>query len=259
MSLVSLLLTLAALSPQDQESPTEQPIPTLTLEAAGWIARPSGNIYITRGSRAGTATTARVDHEIDPEVAVTPLLEARLRFWGEHAVGVRFMPIRESGSQTPTSDFIYHGTLFPAGRKIQTDLRLTLVDVDYQYTWTPAEDFRLTAHAGMEFWDFAGKVKTVDSGPPLDTTRGFSSAFWLLGVEGEIRLSEQWRLNLFAAGGMERSQQNFYEIEGSIVFTPWAHVGLTAGYLLHRIRFYQSTNQSNLGFDGPTLGVVLRF
>ena len=68
------------------------------------------------------------------------------------------------------------------GRTVRAELDFATVELDYQYSFLQTESLRLTGHLGAEYWSFSGRLSTADALPPIDTQRGFDSAFWLLGL-----------------------------------------------------------------------------
>jgi hypothetical protein len=233
--------------------------PPVTVGLRGWYAIPSGWLFITSGSEPGSATRMTVDDEFDPEPTVAPELDARVRVWGPHAVGVRVTYLALTGTGSDATPFIFHGVTFEPGRRVKTDLSFLLVDVDYQLTFAPSEDLRVTGHVGAEIWDFSAELRTVDSLPEIDTKRAFGSGFWLLGADAAYRLSEAFEGRIFLAGGFERTHQYVAEAEALGVFHPLSRLGLTLGYRFQEIAFRQSTNRSNLRFSGPILGAEASF
>jgi hypothetical protein len=248
---------LCALAQEGSPAPADEP--RLQVSALGWYAMPSGWLYITLGSQPGTATHMDLGSDADLDSRFVPALDGRFRFSESHAVGLQFASIAASGTRSADEAFIYHGQLFDAGRRVRAELDLTFLEMDYQYTFNPADRLRVTGHLGAEYWKFSGRVKTEDALPPLDTRRGFDSGFWMAGIDLSWRVDPLLEVRAFGAGGFERARQNFFKIEGDLLFKPLDQVALSLGYRLHALRFLQSTNRSNLKFDGPTLGLELSF
>jgi hypothetical protein len=197
--------------------------------------------------------------DVDLDPGFVPAIDARFRFSESHAVGLQVATIAASGTRTADEAFIYHGELFDAGRRVRAELDLILLEMDYQYTFNPGDRLRFTGHLGAAYWNFAGHVKTEDALPPLDTRRSFDSGFWMAGIDLSYRVHPLLEVRAFGAGGFERARQNFFKVEGDVLFKPLDHVALSLGYRLHALRFLQSTNRSNLTFDGPTLGLEVSF
>jgi len=250
-----VLFLVLALAAQDSE-PSDS---GLRFDAMGWYVRPGGSVTITQGSRPGSATKADIDSDIALGAEFAPVLEARWEFLPRHAVGVRFALLDLSGTETVDEDFIYHGSLFAAGRTVRAEMDMLLVEVDYQYTFHRTETLSMTVHLGAEIWGFSGRLSTADAQPPIDTQRSFDSGFWLAGLEVGWEPIPKLELRGSAVGGVEGSHQNFFNVEARALYRPLPWLALSAGYRYQALRFHQSTNESDLFFHGPEVGVELRF
>lgn len=237
----------------------EPPEPGVQASVQAWLAVPKGWLNITRGSQPFTATHADLgsDIHLDPDVA--PVVDTRIRLSGSHGLGIGFAQVDAEGTGDVDESFTYHGDVFDAGRRVNTELDFLLLWGDYQFTFNPGDDLEVTAHAGAEYWAFSGRVKTVDTGPALTTQRSFDSAFWMAGLDLSWKAASGVELRASAAGGYERSSQYFWKAEGDVRLRLAGPLSLTAGCRIDVIRFRQSTNQSNLQFFGPTLGVDVAF
>ncbi|HLY74038.1 MAG TPA: hypothetical protein VKU80_07950 [Planctomycetota bacterium] len=227
--------------------------------AQAWYAVPKGWLNITLGSQPLTATHADIGSDIflDPDAA--PVLEGRMRLSGSQGLGLRVAEIDAAGSGTADESFTYHGDAFDAGRRVRSELDFLLLEGDYQLTVNPGDDLEVTAHAGAQVWSFSGRVKTVDAGPLLTTQRAFDSGFWMAGFDLSWKVGGGMELRALGVGGFERASQYFWKAEADAVLGMNGSVSFTAGLRIHVIRFFQSTNQSNLKFFGPTMGVQVSF
>jgi len=244
-----------------QDPPPDQPGKDLglTADVLAWDVSPGGWVTITRGSRAGTGTPVHLGSEVDLEPGFAPELEGRWEFLESHAVGIRGSLLDLSGTGVTDEGFVYHGVVFDAGRTVHAELDFATVQFDYRYTALRTEVVRLGLHLGAEYWDFSMRLRTADALPSLDTQRSFSSAFWMTGVDVDWRPHPQVDLLFRALGGTERSRQYFFDLDARALWSPWKNVGVSLGYRYQAVRFRQSTNQSHFRFQGPEVGIDLRF
>ena len=234
-------------------------LPTLNAEVDAWYATASGWIFITRGSQPGSATRAREGRDFDLDPEFLPTGEAWLRFWGPHALGFRIVPAEESGTRTTSQDFIYHGETYPAGREVHADVGFLLVDVDYRYRWELSTDLTLTPHLGAEYWGFSSHLRTVDALPSIDEKRSFSSGYWLAGADVEATLVGPLRARATLLGGITGSDRYFLQAAAGASLALRSGLSLTADFRVHDVRFHTSTNEANLLFWGPSVGLEARF
>ncbi len=260
MSKACLWVLAVALRQEDAPPASEsQELPRFSLEADAWVASASGWMYITLGSRPGTATRAREGNAFDLEPQVLPMVKAWFRFWDSNALGFRMVSTSESGTQSAEHDFVYHGNVYAAGRSVQAKLGLHLMDVDYQYAWKAAEEVTVTPHLGVAYWKFSSHLRTADGLPPIDEKRSFSSGYWLAGVDLDAKLSGAFRLHGSLLGGFNGTDRYFIEAEIGAGLRPLDTLELTLGYRFHELKFHTSTNEANLIFHGPYVGLAIHF
>jgi hypothetical protein len=253
------LLALLAIGGQEPAPEPADKDLGLKFDVLGWFASPSGSVTITRGSRPGTATPVEIDRDIDLGSEFAPMLEARWEFLESHAVAVRGSLLDLSGTHVTEQDFVYHGELFSAGRTVHAEMDFATVEFDYQCSFLKTGSLRLTGHLGAEYWAFSARLRTADDLPPLDTQRSFASAFWLVGLDSDWSPDPLVDLQMFVAGGTERANQYFFNLDARVVFRPWNTLNFSAGYRYQAVHFRQSTNRSDLNFQGPEVGLELRF
>lgn len=252
-------LALALGEPQSPPADEGGQEPRVTLEADGWYAAPSGWIFITRGSRPGTATRARQGSAFGLDPELLPVGKATFRFWESSAVGFQIVSAEESGTRAAERDFVYHGETYAAGRRVRAEAGFLLVDLDYQYAWRATPELTVTAHAGAEYWGFSSRLRTVDARPLIDERRDFSSGYWLAGMDARARLPAGFGLNFSLLGGTNGADRYFVEAEAGACLDLAGSLRVKLGYRVHEVRFHTSTNEANLLFFGPSAGLELRF
>lgn len=233
--------------------------PSGVLCADAWYAVSSGWIFITRGSQPGTATRAREGRDFDLDPAFLPAGDARLRLYDAGFLGFRIVQAEESGGRTAAENFIFHGQSYPAGRRIDADIGFLLMDLDFQFTMRASQELTITPHLGAEYWGFSSRLRTADALPPIDEKRSFSSGYWLGGIDVEERLSGILRLTLSLLGGADGADRFFIEAGAGARVQLLPPLSLTLGYRVHEVRFHTSTNEANVLFHGPSLGLELIF
>jgi hypothetical protein len=234
-------------------------LPRFSLEVDAWDAGASGWIFITRGSRPGTATRAREGTAFGLDSGFLPVGKARVSLGEAGALGLRAVSTEETGTKTAEQDFVYHGNPYSAGRRIQADVGFLLLDLDYQLAWKLAPDWTLTSHLGAEYWGFSSRLRTTDALPAVDEQRSFASGYWLGGVDLEVQISASVTLNFSLLGGSDGVDRYFIEAEAGAGVHLIRSLALKAAYRVHEVRFHTSTNEANLLFHGPSLGLELAF
>jgi hypothetical protein len=233
--------------------------PRIAFEGDAWYVVPSGWIFITRGSRPGTATRARQGDQFKLDPELLPAGDVQFRLWDASAIGFRVLPAEESGSHAASSDFVYHGETYAAGRQVRAEVGFLLMDLDFQYAWKAGEDLTVTPHLGAEYWGFSSRLRTADSLPQIDERRSFSSGYGLAGVDLAARLSERLSLKVSFLGGATGADRYFMEARAGLEFRALDFLSIDLGGRFHELRFHTSTNEANVLFYGPSAGITLRF
>ena len=238
-------------------APQDEPAASAALEA--WHVDPSGWLFITRASVAGTATRIDEGDEFRLDRGFVPMLKARASFSANDAAGFRYVPIELSGESTAPEDFIFHGTTYGAGRRVDSRLLLTVYDLDYRRRFRLDDRLTLTARLGLEAWRFSARLRTEDALPPISQRRSFSSLYWLGGADLDADLSRGFGARLSLLGGINEHDKHFFEVDAGAAYRPIPSISLSAGLRLHRLRFDHVTNEADLSFAGPYAGIEISF
>lgn len=237
----------------------QEEAPSFSAEVEAWHAAPSGWLDITRASAAGSSTRVEIGDEIDVDAGLLPVLSASARISGRHAIGLRYLPVSLSGEETLSKDFIYHGTSYAAGRRVESRINLTLQDLDWQARWDAGGGLTLTSHLGIEVWRYSGRLRTEDALPTISERRSFMSLYGLAGVDADLAVHESVDLRFSFIGGVHEASKHFVETRAGVAWSPRPGLSLAAGARLHDLRFEQGTNEADLRLAGPYVGVEISF
>ncbi len=231
---------------------------TVRAEIDFWYAIPGGSIYITRGGNHDSADRAYIGREIavDGDLAPGAIVEVNLgSMW---SAGMRFTSVLQSGEGSIQDSFNYKQRTWDEGRSIETTLEFTFFEVWAAHTFELPSGVRITPRAGLEYWDFLSRIRTIDAGTPLDEHRTFTSALPMAGCGIEIPLGS---VALFASLnlGLSTEGRRYADLTFGASCSIAGALSVTAGYRVHEQKFHETTNQADVIYHGPQLGVELRF
>ena len=180
---------------------------------------------------------------------------------GNHRISLGYTPIKYSGSTTLSSAITFHGQNFAAGERVDTDLKLRMLDLEYQYTFLNMENilagFSLGAIGQIKYLDGEAKMNAPASGKQADFTArlpipmvGLSAHAGLLAgiLEARAKLV-----------GIGYSSNYLYEALADLSLTPFPFLDIHAGYKIIRVKLDRSDDYLDAQFAGPYVGLTVSF
>ncbi len=232
--------------------------PAFAIGAAAWQAAPDGHLFVTAGSKPGTATTMELEDHLGLEEATQLDWHADVDF-GDHRITFEHLPLSFAGDSVVDDAFIFHGATYPVGDRVVTAFDLDTFILRWDARCWSSDATRSSAHVGLGawWWRYAMQVEGSPSGN--DEVRQFSHLY--PGVHGDLTWDAGSGLLLaldgaFAGTGTSRT---LYDLSGSLIWEIGDHVGVAAGYRFMRWDFNESTNDGDFDLRGPWLGLTFRF
>ena len=218
-----------------------------------WRPWATGNVFITKGGASGSATSVDLENDMNLDVGNEWMVGVDVRM-GRHRIRGAYEPLSWSGKNTLDRSVVFHGSTFPSGASVKSDLVLTLYEVGYQYALVDGCSDTIWTGVSGWVWTFDGKMK--DS--LVSESRSFTHIYPVLTVAGEHRFGN-WKI----AGGVNfggvATDQYVADFEASAGVKLFGHLDLEAGYRYMRFDFHTSTNKAQMTFSGPFVGVAYEF
>ncbi|MDA8124255.1 MAG: hypothetical protein M0009_03590 [Deltaproteobacteria bacterium] len=178
---------------------------------------------------------------------------------GKHRVTLGYTPINYSGSTTLSSAVNFGGKTFAAGTNVDTDLKLQMVDLEYQYTFLDMENllagFSLGAIGQIKYID--GEAKLNGGGTTADQTARVPLP--MLGMGAHIGLLAGILEARAKVTGIGYSGNYIYEALADISYTPFPFLDINAGYKHIGLKIDKSDFYLNTQFTGPYVGLTVSF
>ncbi|MHB9096630.1 MAG: porin family protein [Syntrophales bacterium] len=178
---------------------------------------------------------------------------------GKHNLSLAYTPMDYSGSTRLGRRITFNGQTFAAGSKVDTDLKLRMVDLEYRYTLLDAENILAGFSLGA-----IGKIKYVDGEAKLSSAGKVTSdtirlPVPMVGLGARIGILFSILEARAKATGVAYPDNYLYEGMADLAFTPFPFLDVTAGYRVMRMRIDRNDTFLDSEFAGPYIGLTVGF
>jgi len=178
---------------------------------------------------------------------------------GRSHLGLTYTPINYSGSTTLGTQINFAGQTFPVGTRVDSDLKLRMLDLEYRFTALDLENimagFSLDAILQVKYIDGEAKIAAPALG--REGKQSIQLPIPMVGVGAHIGLL----LNLLEARakvtGITYSGNYLYEALADISVTPFPFLDIHAGYKVIRVHLDRDDLFLNANFAGPYLALTV--
>lgn len=180
---------------------------------------------------------------------------------GRHHIGLMYTPINYSGSTTLANKIDFNGLTFAAGTRVDSDLKLRMLDLEYRFTALNLENilagFSLDAIGQIKYID--GEAKISASATGMEGKHTIQLPIPMVGVGAHIGLL----LNILEARakitGISYSGNYLYEALADLSVTPFPLLDIHVGYKVIRVHLDRDNFFMNADFSGPYLALTVSF
>jgi hypothetical protein len=234
------------------------PVGAFEIGARGyyWFPGFKGDMKADAASLIGTGVDLKDNLNVGTEALPSIEVFAGL---GKNHLGLTYTPIIFSGSTTLTQPVNFDGKTFATGSKVDTDLKLRMLDLEYRRTLFDTENilagFSLDAICQLKYID--GEAKLSAPGKEADVNLQLPIPMIGLGVHAGILLNLlEARAKITGIG-----YSGNYLIEGlaDLSLTPFPLLDIHAGYKIDRIHYDRNDTYLNSEFAGPYVALTVSF
>jgi hypothetical protein len=171
------------------------------------------------------------------------------------------MPLAYSGSTRLTAPVAFNGTTFPAGAAVDTDLKLRMIDLEYQYKLLDRENilagFSLAVIGRITYIDGEAKM----SAPAANSESGFTvrTPVPMVGLGAHVGLFAGLLEARAKMTGFAYSDNHLTEALADLSLTPFPFLDIHAGYKVIRLKIDHNGNFLDSEFAGPYVGLTVGF
>ena len=231
------------------------------LGARGYYWRPlfSGEFRVDEGGIIGTAVDTEDDLGMDDESL--PTLELFFGL-GRHHLSCSYTNGNYSGQNNIERELVFKGQTYPFNTSVQSDLKLQMLDLEYQYDFLRLEnvlaDFSLGFVAKAKYLNGEARLQARDLG--YDDKERFTVPVPMVGLGIHVGLLADMIQAQVKGAGVTYSGSTFYDAQADIAFIPIPVVSIHGGYRIMKLKIDDFTGVStDIAFDGPYAGLTISF
>ena len=234
------------------------PVAAFEIGARGlyWFPGFKGDVQVDgaglTGSRINLKDELGIDNKSYPVVEVFGGL-------GKHNLNLAYTPIDNSGSATLSRQITFNGQTYNANTSVNSDLKLRMLDLEYQYTLLDMENilagFSLGAIAKIKYVDGEAKISSIGK----ETSDTFKLPIPMVGVGAHIGLLLDILEARAKVTGIAYSNSYLYEGMADLSYTPFPFLDIHAGYKLMRVHYDRDDTFLDAEFAGPYVGLTVSF
>jgi hypothetical protein len=236
------------------------PVGAFEIGARGLYWFPTFKADMRSDSAGQPGTTLNVKDDLGVGNDSFPSVEA-FGGAGKHHFSVAYTPIKYSGSAVLANTVTFNGRTFPAGTNVNTDLKLRMLDLEYQYKFLDMENIL----AGFSL-AFIGQIKYVDGEAKMNApTANIESDYTLrmpvpmVGLGAHVGLLADLLEVRAKMTGVAYSDSYLYEALADLSLTPFPFLDVHAGYKVIRIKLDHNSNFLDSTLAGPYVGLTVSF
>jgi hypothetical protein len=227
---------------------------TGSVHAEYWRPNVAGEVSITKGSKAGTATPISLRRDLGLDHDDTPVLGADLDL-GRNRLSFEYLDLSLHGSTTTPDGFVFHAQSYPAGDPITSDLKVPTLRVNWSYALWKEGASAWRAGLGGRFWKF--DLQVADPVAGLNERRDFNHFYPLAVTDLALDLTHGFFARLAGNVAALSTSQAVYEADAALGWNAEKHFGAELGWRFLRYDFNESTNDGDFNLSGPY--IALRF
>jgi hypothetical protein len=180
---------------------------------------------------------------------------------GKHRLSLSYTPIKYSGSTRLASPVNFNGQTFAAGSDVSTDLKLRMLDLEYQYKFLDLENIL----AGFSL-SAIGQIKYLDGEARMEAPATANAADFkvrvpipMVGVGTHIGLLAGLLEARAKVTGVAYSHNYLYEGLADLSLTPFPFLDIHAGYKIIRLKIDHNDIFLDSQLHGPFVGLTVSF
>ena len=248
---VSLLFLCALMTP---------PAQAIEFGARGFWWVPNLNAKLRVNTDSVTGTEINVKDTLGISDKSTYNVEA---FVGtkNHHVSLMYTPLDYSATQNLSSSVVFNGRTYAATTSVESKLRMSMFDLQYQYDLLNFENILAGFSIGL-----IGQVKYLEGEAKLNSSltgeqkQSFTVPIPMVGVGAHIGLIANILEARAKATGIGYSGNYFVDASADISVTPFPFVDIHAGYRYLKLKIDNVSNvYSDMDFYGPFIGLTIGF
>lgn len=226
------------------------------LAAFGSYGRPSvsGTLRITRGGEPGTGSEIDVDDTLGLDDGDVFEVGVAWAPFARHRVFVAYERFAFEATEVLPESVIYRDVMFDAGDRVRSSLELDIVKAGYEGLLAGTPSSSLRAGIAGWVWRYQGSLENLDG--PEDQSRSFTHVLPVAHVAADAAFGVL-HVAARAAGGWIGTDRYAIDLSGGVGVRLFDRLSLDLGWRWTRFVFDETTNEGDLVFSGPYVGLTV--
>ena len=224
-----------------------------------WFPNFKGDMKVDGATLAGSYINGREDLGLGFETYPSVEIYGGLR---KHHLSLMYTSMDHSGRQTLTRNIYFNGTTYAKDTVLNTDLKVKMLDLEYQYDLLNMENILAGFSLGL-----IGKIKYFDNETKLsaqaialNSSETISAPIPMIGVGvhcGLLANILEARAKVTGAG--YNANNMIYEAMADLSLTPFPFMDIHGGYKIIKVKVDRKNDLIDTEFSGPYLGLTIGF
>jgi len=223
-----------------------------------WFPSLKGDMKVNANGVTGTQFSLKDDLGMDNKNI--PSVEAYVG-GGRHHASLMYSQVDFSGSNVLTRNIVFNGQTYAAGSNVDSDLKLKMLDLEYQYDLVNLENILAGFSVGV-----IGKVKYLDGEARLFSSAAgekketFGIPIPMVGVGVHAGLLANVLEARAKFTGIGYSGNVFYDALAEISWTPFSFLDIHGGYRYMKLKVDDVSDVfADVELSGPYVGLSIGF
>jgi len=226
---------------------------TVMVKAGFMSLNPSGQFSATAGGPAGTPIS--LDTTLNFKRSNNVTAEAAIQF-GDHRLGVQYMPLKFDGSGTLAAPVTFNGTTYTG--TVTSQLKADVFDVGYTYYVVNMDDIPSRLQIGIEAAVKITQAQLSMSGAGVSGSRSATLPIPTIGARARVALADFIGLS-GRVGYLGYASNHFLDADAQVEFSPVPTLGVYGGYRHIALKVDNSGVFIDSRMTGPYVGGFFRF
>lgn len=226
--------------------------------AWGSYGRPrvAGTMLITRGGEPGSGTEIDVDDTLGLDEGDVFEVGVAWAPWARHRLFVAYERFAFDVEGVLPASVIFRDVMFDAGDRVASSLELDIAKAGYEALLAATPTTQVRAGIAAWVWRYQGSLENLDG--PEDQSRSFTHVLPVAHLAGDATFGAL-HLTGRVAGGFIGADRYTIDLSGGVGVRLGRRLTLDVGWRWTQFVFDETTNEGNLVFSGPYVGLGFEF
>ncbi len=195
----------------------------------------SMSVRVDGTARNGTVIDA--DEDLGLQDADRFRIDAYWRFLKRHKLRVMYFDTSQSEERTIDRELQFGDTTYPLDALVEAEMQTRVSEIAYEYSFLRRDTYEVSGSIGVHNLSFelGLSASQTASGQTLELDRSVDAdgPLPVIGLRGIWRLNDDWYVDgqaQFFKISMEPYGGRIEDYAASLVWMPWKHFGIGAGY-----------------------------